>query len=84
METGHKHVSMAEVESLFAGRFHMDQVLYSGFFMPVFAWILSVDTRLRILPRWWHDQLTRFQGWESGVPYGPILSHTVRISSRKL
>jgi len=84
METGHKHVSMGEVESLFAGRFRMDHVLYGGLFMPIFAWILSVDGRVHFLPRRLHDLLTRFQGWESGVPYGPFLSYTIRIAAEKL
>lgn len=83
MEVGHKHVSMPEVQALFAGRFTMEKIHYSGFFMPLFAWILSINDRLHILPRRWHDKLARFQGWESGVPYGPLLSYNLRIAARK-
>lgn len=83
VEIGHKHVSLAEVQALFAGRFVIEQVHYCGLFMPVFAWILSVDTRVHILPRRWHDQLGRFHGWESGVPYGPLLSYNIRLIARK-
>ncbi|MEI6491740.1 MAG: class I SAM-dependent methyltransferase [Verrucomicrobiota bacterium] len=83
MEIGHKHVSMPEIQALFAGRFTMEEIHYSGFFMPLFAWILSIDDRLHVMPRRWHDQLARFQGWESGVPYGPILSYNIRIVARK-
>lgn len=84
VEVGHKHVSLAEVKALFAGRFAIEDVCHCGFFMPVFAWILSVDDRLRAMPRRWHDGLARFQGWESGVPYGPVLSYNIRIVARKL
>lgn len=80
---GHKHVSFAEIQTLFADMFVLERILYSGFFMPVIAWILSIDNRLRILPRRWHSSLTRFQGWESGVSYGPVLSYNIRISARK-
>ena len=83
MDVGHKHVSLREVETLFADRFVIEQIHYGGLFMPVFAWILSIDARVHILPRRWHDQLGRLQGWESGVPYGPVLSYNIRIIARK-
>ncbi|MFZ4777685.1 MAG: class I SAM-dependent methyltransferase [Terrimicrobiaceae bacterium] len=83
VEIGHKHVSFAEVEGLFANRFVMERVIYSGFFMPLFAWVLAINVRLRVLPRRLHDFLTRLQGWESGVPCGPVLSYSIRISARK-
>lgn len=83
MEVGHKHVSLSEIRTLFAGRFVVERILYSGFFMPLFAWILSIDARVHVLPRRWHDQLGRLQGWESGVPYGPWLSYNIRITARK-
>jgi SAM-dependent methyltransferase len=82
-EIGHKHVSLSEVRALFSGRFVAEEILYCGFFMPLFAWILSIDDRLHVLPRRWHDLLARFQGWESGIPYGPFLSYNIRIAARK-
>lgn len=83
MQTGHKHVSLAEVRKLFADRFVFEQIRYCGFFMPVFAWILSIDARVHLLPRSWHTNLARFQGWESGIPYGPVLSYNIRVVARK-
>ncbi|MEI8309797.1 MAG: class I SAM-dependent methyltransferase [Verrucomicrobiota bacterium] len=83
IEVGHQHVSLSEIQALFGGRFIIEEICYCGFFMPLFAWILSIDDRLRVLPRRWHDLLARFQGWESGVPYGPVVSYNIRIVARK-
>ena len=82
VEVGHRHVSLSEIQTLFSGRFITEEIHYCGFLMPLFAWILSIDDRLRLMPRRWHDLLARFQGWESGIPYGPLLSYNIRIAAR--
>jgi ubiquinone/menaquinone biosynthesis C-methylase UbiE len=83
VEIGHKHVTLQEVVRLFDGRFAIEEVCYCGLFMPAITWLLLVGARLRLLPRRVEAALNRLRAWESGVPYGPILSFNLRLLARR-
>lgn len=83
IEVGHKHLSWQEVQQLFADRFRIEEVRYCGLLMPFLTWVLAADARLRLLPRRLHGRLNDFRAWESGVPYGRVLSYNMRLLARK-
>jgi len=80
---GHKHLSIKEIRTLFAGRFVIEKVSYCGMFSPFLSWILAFAERLRIMPRSLQESINKLRGWESGVPFGPVLSFNIRITARK-
>lgn len=84
VEIGHKHVSCKEIQQLFAGKFHIENIRYCGLMTPFFTLILTLDVRLHILPRWLHHALNRLGDWESGISYGKVLSFTIRLCARKI
>jgi SAM-dependent methyltransferase len=84
MEVGHKHLSRADSDGLFAGRFAVESVRYCGLLMPWFTWVLAANQRIRLLPKRLDDAINRLRAWESGVPYGPLLSYNVRLTARRL
>lgn len=83
VEVGHKHVSLAEITTLFDDRFDIEHIRYCGLFIPFLSWTLVVDSRLRLLPRQIHEGLNRFRGWESGVKYPKALAFNIRLFARK-
>jgi SAM-dependent methyltransferase len=83
IEIGHKHVSLPEIERLFAGRFDVGTIRYCGLLMPALTWVLSIGPRLRLLPRSLEDTINRFRGWESGVRVPRLLAFNVRLTATK-
>jgi len=83
LEIGHKHISLPEIERLFAGRFAVGEICYCGLLMPALTWILSIGPRLHLLPRRLEEALNRFRGWESGVRVPRPLAFNVRLTARK-
>ena len=83
IDIGHKHVSLREIETLFGDRFTIEHIRYCGLLMPALTWVLAVGSRLRMLPRRLDHAINRFRAWESGVPYGRILSFNIRLAARK-
>jgi SAM-dependent methyltransferase len=83
VEVGHKHLSLDEINQLFANRFKIEEVRFSGLFMPFINWILAVGDRLKLLPRPIGNSLNRLQDWESGVPYPRLLAFNIRIKAYK-
>jgi SAM-dependent methyltransferase len=82
-EVGHTHLSKSEISSLLGDRFDVEEVRFCGLLTPFLTWFLVVGTRLHVLPRRLEYSLNRFRAWESGVPYGPLLSFNVRLLARK-
>ncbi len=83
VEVGHKHLSLDEINQLFANRFRIEDVRFCGLFMPFINWILAVGDRLELLPRPIGNSLNRLQDWESGVPYPRLLAFNIRIKAYK-
>jgi SAM-dependent methyltransferase len=82
-EIGHKHLSQDDISALFADHFEIEEIRFCGFLTPFITWLLVIGTRVRLLPRRVEYALGRFRAWESGVPYGPLMSFNVRLVARK-
>ncbi len=83
VEVGHKHLSLAEINQLFANRFKIEEVRFCGLFMPFIHWILAVGDRLQLLPRSVGNFLNSLQDWESGVQYPSCLAFNIRMKAYK-
>jgi SAM-dependent methyltransferase len=83
VEVGHEHLSLQEIDHLFDGRFHIEEITFCGLFMPFINWVLVVGSRLSILPKPFQGSLNKLQAWESGVRYPRWLAFNVRLKAIK-
>jgi SAM-dependent methyltransferase len=83
IEVGHQHVSLAELEILFDGRFTIETIEYCGFFSPFITWILTAGERTGLFSDATVRRLNGFRSWEDGVEYPRRLAYNVRIVAKK-
>jgi ubiquinone/menaquinone biosynthesis C-methylase UbiE len=83
IEIGHKHVSFEEVNHLLNDRFVIQNLRFSGIFMPFLFWLLLISEKSRIFPQSLIDLLNRLSAWEGGVACPQFLAYNIRFSGIK-
>lgn len=83
LEVGHQHVSLAEIDILFDGRFELLTVDFCGFFSPFITWILTAGERTGLFSDRVVKRLNRFRAWEDGVSYPQAWAYNIRLVARK-
>jgi SAM-dependent methyltransferase len=80
---GHKHVTTQELTRLFAGRFEMVHVNYTGPLTFVLLWMQALMVAAHA-PDALVQPFNRFRAQESGVPSPRALAFSVRIVARRI
>jgi SAM-dependent methyltransferase len=82
-DTGHKHLSEAEIDRLFSRRFEVTDRRYTGPFSFLLVWIQVLALAFRLPDRlvW---PFNRFRSWENGVRCPRVLAYNVRLVARRI
>jgi hypothetical protein len=82
-DIGHKHLSVAELMGLFAGRVEPERVALSGWLSPFFDLAQAVCTALPFVPQRLVWRLGSVKARESGVPAPRLLASHLRVVALK-
>jgi SAM-dependent methyltransferase len=83
METGHMHITAAELEKLFRGRFVIEHQRHTGPLSFMLIWIQVLALAFR-LPHRLVSPFNRFRAWENGIRCPPALAYNVRLVARRI